>query len=281
MKFIVLLFTVLLQKKTRQLGYERKNQWFDRLLTPFNVPNLAFKGQFVVYALVVVLPCLLLALFMSSLTGLIGGAFLLLTQVLVLLYVLGRDDFSLRFESYKECWNKEDYEGAFCCAQGFLNLQNKRECQTPFELHQTVRKAIIYAWFIRFFVFVFWFLLLGVGGALACLLSFWFYRLFKFPWVKSLLGAIEWLPSRLLAISMALAGDFVSSFPLALKFISDFHSDSRTVLVQTAIVGDQSDEANFDCETAQKSLLDTNQLMFRCAVLWLLVVACLTVFVGF
>jgi AmpE protein len=281
MKFIVLLFTVLLQKQTRQQGYERNNQWFSRLLKPFDVQNMALKGQVAVYALVVLSPCLLLALFMSSLTGLIGSTFLLLIQVLVLLYVLGRDDFSLRFESYRECWNKEDYEGAFCCAQGFLNLHNQVECQSPFELHQTVRKAIIYAWFIRFFVFVFWFLLLGVGGALACLLSFWFYRQFKLSWVKSLLGAIEWLPSRLLAISMALAGDFVSSFPLALTFMSDFHSKSRTVLVQTAVAGETIDEESFDCDTAQQALLNTNQLMFRCAVLWLLIVACLTVFAGF
>ncbi len=281
MKFIVLLFTVLLQKQTRQQGYERNNQWFNRLLKPFDVQNMAFKGQLGVYALVVLLPCLLLALFMSSLTGLIGGTLLLLIQVLVLLYVLGRDDFSLRFESYKECWNKEDYEGAFCCAQSFLNLQDQVECQSPFELHQTVRQAIIYAWFVRFFIFVFWFLLLGVAGALVCLLSIWFYREFKLPWVKSLLGAIEWLPSRLLAVSMALAGDFVGSFPQALKFISDFYSNSRTVLVQTAAVGDTADEASFDCETAQQALMDTNQLMFRCAVLWLLIVACLTVFAGF
>jgi len=281
MKFIVLLFTVLLQKQTRKQGYERDSLWFKRLTGPFNVADMGFKGQFGVYCLTVLLPCLLVALFMVSLGGLIGGALSLVIQVAVLLYVLGRDDFSLRFESYKECWNKEDYQGAFCCAQNFLNLQNQVECQSPFELHQTVRQAIIYAWFVRFFVFVFWFLMLGISGALACLLSFWFFRQFKLPWVKSLLGAMEWLPSRLLAVSIALAGDFVSSFPVALKFVTDFQSTSRNVLTQTALSGDKQGEADFDCQAAQQALMDTNQLMFRCAVLWLLIVACLTVFAGF
>ncbi len=281
MKFIVLLFTVLLQKQTRKQGYERDSQWFKRLTGPFNVVDMGFRGQLGVYCLTVLVPCLLVSLFMASLGGLIGGALSLVIQVAVLLYVLGRDDFSLRFESYKECWNKEDYEGAFCCAQNFLNLQNQVECQSPFELHQTVRQAIIYAWFVRFFVFVFWFLMLGISGALACLLTFWFFRQFKLPWVKSLLGAIEWLPSRLLAVSIALAGDFVSSFPVALKFASDFQSSSRNVLAQTALSGDKQNEDNFDCQNAQKVLMETNQLMFRCAVLWLLVVACLTVFAGF
>jgi len=281
MKFIVLLFTVLLQKQTRKQGYERDNQWFKRLTGPFNVADMGFRGQLGVYCLTVLVPCLLVALFMASLGGLIGGALSLVIQVALLLYVLGRDDFSLRFESYKECWNKEDYQGAFCCAQNFLNLQNQVECQSPFELHQTVRQAIIYAWFVRFFVFVFWFLMLGISGALACLLSFWFFRQFKLPWVKSLLGAIEWLPSRLLAVSIALAGDFVSSFPVALKFATDFQSTSRNVLIQTALSADKQGEADFDCQTAQQALMDTNQLMFRCAVLWLLIVACLTVFAGF
>jgi len=281
MKFIVLLFAVLLQKQTRKPGYQRNNQWFNRLVRPFNVAGMGLRGQIGVFVATVILPCIVLAAFISGLSGLIGGALSLLIQVGLLLYILGRDDFSLRFESYKECWNKEDYQGAFCCAQTFLNLNTQVECQSPFELHQTVRQAIIYAWFVRFFVFIFWFLIFGVAGALMCLLSFWFYREFKVPWVKSLLAAIEWLPARLLAFSMSLAGDFVGSFPAALKFASDFQSNSKTVLIKTALVGAVQDEAEFDCQTAQKALTDTNQLMFRCAVLWMLCVACLTVFAGF
>ncbi|MEY8203720.1 MAG: regulatory signaling modulator protein AmpE [Bermanella sp.] len=281
MNFIVLLFTVLLQKQTRKPGYQRDNAWFRRLSGPFNVPNMGFKGQFLVYCLIVLLPCLLLGVFMASLSGLLGGALSLLIQVAGLLYVLGRDDFSQRVELFNECWRKEDYQGAFCCAQSFLSLRRQVECQSPFELHQAVRQAIIHAWFVRFFVFVFWFLLLGIGGALACLLSFWFFRQFKLPWVKSLLGAIEWLPARLLALSMALAGDFVRSFPQALAFASDFHSSSKRVLTQTALSADQQEEAGFDCQAAQQILVDTNQLMLRCGILWLLAVACLTVFAGF
>lgn len=281
MKFIVLLFAVLLQKQTSRAGYQRNQAWFDRLLTPFDVLEMKPLWQVVTFAFVVVLPCVLLAFLLNSLSGFIGGTTAVIIQVCILLYVLGRDDFSQRVESYKDCWNREDYQGAFHCAQNFLNIDEQVDSQSPFQLHQTVRHAVIFAWFSRFFIFVFWFLIAGIPGALACLLSYWFERKFNLPWLTSLLGAIEWLPSRILAISIALAGDFTKSFPEAIKFISDFHTPSKMVLTDTAFKASPQSEVGFDCSLAHKSLTDANQLMFRCAVLWLVLVACLTLFTGF
>ncbi|MEH6344972.1 MAG: regulatory signaling modulator protein AmpE [Bermanella sp.] len=281
MKFIVLLFAVLLQKQTRQQGYQRNQVWFNRLLAHFNVLDMKPLGQIFVFTIMVVFPCMLLAMLMNNLSGIVGGTIGVIIQVCVFLYVLGRDDFSQRVESYKSCWNREDYQGAFNCAQKFLKIDEQVDSQSPFQLHQSVRQAIIFAWFIRFFVFVFWFLVAGISGAFACLLTYWFYQKFNLPWLKSLLGALEWLPSRLLALSIALAGDFTKSFPEALKFATDFQSSSKSVLVGTTFKANAQNEASFDCTLAQESLNDANQLMFRCAVIWLIAVAFLTLFTGF
>lgn len=281
MKFIVLLFAVLLQKQTSRQGYQRNQAWFNHLLSPFNALEMKPIGQVITFVFMVVIPCVLLGVFLNTLTGFVGGTVAAVIQVCVLLYVLGRDDFSQRVESYKDCWNREDYQGAFHCAQKFLKIDEQVESQSPFQLHQTVRHAVIFAWFIRFFIFVFWFLIAGIPGALGCLLSYWFYRKFNLPWLKSLLGAVEWLPSRILAVSIALAGDFTKSFPEALKFMSDFHTPSKTVLLETTFKASPQREADFDCSLAQESLHAVNQLMFRCAVLWLIFVACLTLFTGF
>lgn len=280
MKFIVLLFAVLLQKQTKQTGYQRNSRWFKRLLTPFSVSDMSVTAQVFVFTLVVVLPCLTLGALLSQLTGIVAGSLSVLLQVVLFLYILGRDDFSTRFASYKECWQRADYQGAYLCAQQFLNVQEQAQ-DKPVQLHKTVLQAIVFAWFSRFFIFVFWFLVAGIIGALACLLSYWFYREFKLPWLKSILGALEWLPSRLLALSIALAGDFVKTFPSAMKFISDFNSSTKEVLAATMSLNDGIDEAEFDCQQAKLALDDINQLMMRCAILWLLVVACLTVFAGF
>lgn len=280
MKFIVLLFTVLLQRQTKQTGYQRNHGWFKRLLSPFDVTKMGLLGQVTVYALVVILPCTVLAFLLSQMNGLVAGTLALILQVALFLYILGRDDFSSRFAHYKSCWQREDYQGAFHCAQQFLNVQQQTE-QQPVELHKSVLQAIVYAWFSRFFIFAFWFLLAGVAGALACLMSYWFYRESKLPWVKSLLGALEWLPSRLVALSIALTGDFVKSFPSAMKFLTDFQSNTKDTLAVTINLNEGLQADEFDCAQAQAALEDTNQLMQRCAILWLLVVACLTVFAGF
>lgn len=280
MKFIVLLFAVLLQKQTKQTGYSRNRAWFQRLASPFNVMDMGVYGQGAVFGLLVLLPSLLLALVMVSLTGLIGGAIGLIVQVVLFLYVLGRDDFSLRFESYKACWSRADYQGAFNCASQFLTIEDQVDSQTPCQLHQMVKQAIVYAWFKRFFVFVFWFLVAGISGAMGVLLTYWFYREFKLTWLNNLLAALEWLPVRLLALTTALAGDFTRSFAVALKFALDFQSSSKTVLLESIFSGSPADKEPFDCDLAEESLTEANQLMFRCAVLWLLVVALLTLFGG-
>jgi AmpE protein len=280
MKFIVLLFTVLLQKQTKQQGYKRKRTWFSRLSSFFKANEKGLSGQVVAFACLVIVPGLVVGLFIDSLNGLLGNLLALLLQVVLLLYILGRDDFSQRFEAYKACWARADYQGAFECASGFLGIKDSEHAKNPCQLHQAVSKAVIYAWFLRFFVFIFWYLAVGVGGAFATLLSYWFYREFKYEWAKSVVGAIEWLPSRLLALTTALAGDFTHSFPQALKFMLDFQTPANEVLSKT-VFPELTPEDKFDCDSADDLLQETNQLMFRSAVIWLLLVAVLTVFAGF
>jgi AmpE protein len=281
MKFIVLLFTVLLQRQTKHQGYQRNNAWYLRLLKPFKLEEMSVKGQVLSYALLVGLPCIAIGFGLSYLYGVVGSVISIVLQVLLFLYILGRDDFSSRFKDYKGCWGRQDYQAAYHCAQQFLNVEEQAQSQTPLQLHQNVQEAIVMAWFKRFFIFAFWFLVAGVSGALLCLLTFWFYTQSKALWAKSLLHALAWAPVRLLAVSIALAGDFVQSFTTASRFMLDFESPSQTVLHETMFKHDERTDTNFDCTQAVAELEESNQLMQRCAIIWLLAVACLTVFAGF
>jgi AmpE protein len=321
MKFIVLLFTILLQKQTKKQGYKRKRRWFTRMAKPVKAmmgmddlvsraesnpdtkadskagatlgstvdsyldnkpeskPDKGVTYQALAFFLLVLLPSLAIGLTIGNLQGLSGSLVALVLQVALLLYILGRDDFSQKFDDYKACWLRGDYQGAFECAKGFLGVK-QQVMASPCELHQAASKAMVHAWFLRFFVFVFWYLALGIGGALASLLSYWFYREFKFHWARSVLAAIEWAPVRLLALTTALAGDFTHSFPTALKFLFDFHTPADDVLFKTISPG-AVDAKDFDCDGAEDLLQETNQLMFRSGVIWLILVALLTVFTGF
>jgi AmpE protein len=280
MKFIVLLITVLLQRQTKVAGYQRNRSWFSRLIQPLPISSMTPRMQVLMFALVVLLPAMLLGVFIHQMPGLMGSLLSFVLQVLMFLYILGRDDFSQRFSNYQASWCKEDYQGAYECAQGFLDVDQKEHTHTPQELHNNVKRAIVWAWFKRFFIFVFWFLVAGIGGALTCLLTYWFQKEYKLDWLKSLVGAIEWAPARLLALTTALGGNFNSSFPQALQFAFDFQTPSKTVLAETAFAEDKK-ISDFQCQDASKALEEANQLMFRCAVIWLLFVAFLTVFTGY
>lgn len=281
MKFIVLLFTVMLQKRTVQEGYHRNKAWFSRLLKPFNVSEMGTKGQIAMFLGIILAPCIAIGLFVASLNGLLGSVVSIVIQVLLFLYILGRDDFSSRVTNYKACWARADYQGAYHCAQEFLSLEEQASSQSPLQLHKTVQEAMVSAWFRRFFTFAFWFLVAGIAGPLIFLLSIWFYANTKAPWVKSLLHALSWAPVRLLAVTIALAGDFVKSFSTASRFVWDFDSTSQTVLHETMFKYDEQTEDEFDCSKAPEELEATNQLMQRSAIIWLCVVAALTVFAGF
>lgn len=281
MKFIVLLITVLLQKQTKKAGYHRNRAWFSRLIKPFPIATMSKQSQVVTFLLLVILPGLLLSGAINQMSGMIGNLIGFAIQVLLFLYILGRDDFSQRFDNYQQSWCREDYQGAYECAQQFLDVDQKEQTHTPSELHKNVKHAIIWAWFTRFFIFVFWFLVAGIGGSLACLLTYWFQKESKLSWVDSVVGAMEWIPARLLALTTALGGNFSSSFSQFMKYALDYQAESKHVLTETAFADDDKDHSEFVCEIASDALKETNQLMFRCAVIWLLVVAFLTVFAGF
>lgn len=294
MKFIVLLFTILLQKQIKKLGYRRKRRWFSKMAKPVkamvdtdasqtsNSDSVTDKGtlyQVLAFFLLVILPGLVVGLTIDNLQGLSGTLVALVLSIALLLYILGREDFYQKLDDYKECWLNQDYQGAFECANDFLEIE-EQVMPSPYELHHTVSKAVVYAWFLRFFVFVFWYLALGIGGALASLLCYWFYREFKFVWANNVIAAIEWLPSRLLALTAALAGQFSSSFPVALKSLIDFQTPPDEVLFKV-IFPNEVEESEFDCDGANEVLQETNQLMFRSAIVWLILVALLTIFTGF
>ncbi len=276
MKFMVLLFSLLLQRQTHKMDYERNQVWFERLVKPFDVINLSVKGQVLAYLTAVVLPSVLLWGALAAIAPLFWGLVGFVAQVLVFLYILGRDDYSQHFKQYKACWQRQDYQAAYICAHELLNVDEKRCAASPKQLHQEVTEALIYTWFTRFFVVVFWLLVAGVPGAFGCMLSYWFAQTYRLDWTHILVSALEWIPARILSVSMALAGDFVGSFSKSMTYFTDFHTDSKTVLLGSAQLNESDSE--FSVSEAQDKLSDINQLMIRCAIIWLLMAAFFTIF---
>lgn len=312
MKFIILLISLLLQRETRKKDYQRDRSWFVTFTNVFELKEAEIKKQVAGYVITVVLPALCLALLIHFMSGMIWGTLAFILQIALFLYVLGRDDVTQRFAEYRNCWKNKDFQGAYHCAQRDIGIEEdiahpsvvrKRTTNEesdsaeatietsknieslcindPQKLHKKVCETVILAWFTRFFVLVFWFVVGGVPLALICLLSYWYAQEYKWPWTQSLTSAIEWIPARLLALTFALAGDFSSKFASALKYIVDMNADAQHLVVDTALpdsMQDEADSAAFDEAMADEQLKELNQMMYRSAMIWLILIGMFTLF---
>lgn len=272
MKFIILLCCLLLQRETRKPDYKRSNEWFRKLLESFETEQGSFKKQLGIYAFCVLLPALVLAFLLSLMSGVLWGTVAFVTQVLLFLYVLGRDDTEGRFGQYLRCWQHKDYQGAYLCAKESLNID--LTSVDPQSLHEQIAQSIISEWFSRWFVVVFWFVVGGVPLSFVALLSYWFVKKYKWLWCESLIFAIEWLPSRLLAFTASLVSGITGRMASSFGAFLDFNTSPTQLLVSILV----PTEGGFNAEKAQAQLLSINQVMMRCVVLWLLIVAVLTLF---
>lgn len=278
MKFFILMCSLLWQRQSSRSGYRRKRIWFSRLLQPLALQKQRIGLQVAGYFLCVILPCVLLAVFFASLHGLLWGALAVLLQILLFLYVLGRDDFNARLRSYRDAWQRGDYQAAFESARAFLTLQSQTQVVDAKQLHTEVAAAVNYAWFIRFFVPVFWFMLLGIAGAFLWLLSFWFKLELKQPWSDLLVDAMLWIPSRLLALTFCLAGDFTGAFRAVVNSVRNPEVPAAELLASSAQGALPKTDAEFSAEGALQALTDDHDLLIRSAVIWLVLIAAATIF---
>lgn len=276
MKFLILMLSLLLQRQTSRSGYRRKRIWFSRVLQPLALAKQSIPLQVGGYFLSVIFPSVLLAVFFASLHGLLLGLIAVLLQIALFLYVLGRDDFNARLRSYREAWQRGDYQAAFESARGFLSLQAQTQVVEPQQLHTEVSAAINYAWFMRFFVPVFWFMLLGIPGAFLWLLSFWFKLELKQQWSDQLVDALIWIPSRLLALTFCLAGDFTGAFREVVKSVRNPEIPAAEVLAASA-QGALPQMETFSDSEALKALENDHDLLIRSAVIWLVLIAAATI----
>ncbi|WP_049723601.1 regulatory signaling modulator protein AmpE [Gilvimarinus polysaccharolyticus] len=142
---------------------------------------------------------------------------LILLNIPVLLYSLGRGDFSGSVHNYTDAAHSGDSVKAITVLD-VMNLDPDLRCgrnNTDWvALNREALRVFTYRGFERMFAVIFWFLLAGAPGALA-------YRLSVLLWVHLLevndaraavmtraLTLIEWPAARLLGLSWALVGHF-------------------------------------------------------------------------
>lgn len=275
MSFLVLILTIVIEKLSSWRSAIQNDQWWYAQLSRFQ--KLLPKQATLAFILALALPVLALALILFIAQSVLYGLLLIPVHLAVVLYSLSRGDVRTALGPFRDAWRREDAHAASLAAQRDLLIQSEE----PAGLLQAVQSHLLWQGFQGFFAVVFFYLIAGPIAALS-------YRLLvltseQSSWPQAagfstrLLHILDWIPVRLLSISFALIGNFITvnralthellclTEP-AEKLLS--HTGRAAVEAQSHALGEQG-----------TATLDSIWfLLVRSAVLWYAVLAAWTLF---
>lgn len=212
MGFVSLLVVLALVQWWGSGGPLQRDAWYLGLIQ--RVHHLVSGPVVRLFLLVGVPVFLLLALCLALVYGL-SSKWIIVINVPILLFSLGRGRLDLLVQNYRTAWLDQANQDA-CEAVNALRLDGELSCQTDGQwqgVHAEAFQAISYRGFERMFVVLFWFAILGAPGALLYRLAAIYGRqatdadVFL---VRRLVWILEWPAARVYYLSVAMVGNFVA-----------------------------------------------------------------------
>lgn len=273
MNFLVLLLILLLEKSSGWRTRLQRDDLFLRALARVeSEPRLA--GQPLRQLLLVLaVPLLLVGLLLWALAPLVYGWLLLPVHVAVLLWSLGRGDPQRSLAPFRASWQRGDAEAAYLDARRDLGVLAE---DAPTLLAQ-VQGFLLWQAYQGFFAVIFWYALLGPLAALA-------YRLLALlvehageeglrSHAVRLRQVLDWLPARLLALGLALAGNFVTANRVLWSRLFDLQASAAQLVVDAGRAAAYSSGSKGGVETLDELwglLLRAGLLWYSALALWIL-----------
>jgi AmpE protein len=271
MSFLAMILGVLLLQLWSPQVPVHRDQWFDDLRDWLG-RHLRSPLWLTVWALVI--PAFLVSWGLDLIRPLLFGLAWIALAGLVLVYSFGRGDYPGLAAGYRRHCLEGDFEAAYLSlGEQLTGAQSPMTPTSTREFQGLAQRALLYAGFQRWFPVLLYFLLLGPEGALL-------YRLAQLGRERSeaevdhtLVAVLDWLPSRLLALTFAVTGDFVRSRAvLGRELFTDEPAAVVLHRVASAAVGAGAGEAE-DGASAARDCGELTELLSRSAVLWLVVIA--------
>jgi AmpE protein len=265
----------------------QKDRWFSRLS---DVISDAISGTELRVLLSVGLPVIALWVVATIIDDWLFGLLSLGLYVVVLLYSLGRGDFSETLQNYLAKWNHGNFESAYFAAKKIGDFSHDDTVDTHEALHQQVRRAVFYQGYERWFAAVFWFLLLGPVGALLYRLCYLAGRSSAFAedeqkFSLTLVHYLDYVPARILGFAFALTGNFTNGFNGWLDNLLDNQATSELLDHIGMAALSAEDELKQSPENEQQWIDQGRQelqaiqgLLSRSVVCWLMFIAVLEIF---
>ena len=293
MKFLILFFTLLIQRfthiKRRSTSSRTYGAWHKMFAQRGWYNKLGRWGR---YSFIVLLPAAVIGITFVVAESQFWGWPAIVLEIALMLYVLSHADFEDHFQQYKKDLESGDVQGAYRCAEQYLSVPEIELSDELNRMHDQVCHTILYRWFEFFFLMVFWFLILGVPGVLLAWFSLQYSQIVhcdEKAWRP--LHWLEWVPSRLLGLTFALAGNYDKAMPVwrASLWKWQVPADDALYRVALASVVGEFDEEGKPCQQFTSIADDTRaacdqmtalqRLHRRSASIWLVLIA-LTTIVG-
>jgi AmpE protein len=218
MKFIVIVIGILLLQQMGSLSAFQQDRWFSSWVARLSGFKWLKPNSYGRPLLSLLVPVFLLVFTLFLLDGIWFGIPILLLSFLVFLYSLGRGDLKEQIAGYRDDLTRDDLQAAYHDAAEFNSEKKVGVAENWEQLKAEVRGAISYRYFERYFAVMFWFILAGAPGALLYRLVVLYsvvaledeQRKADSHLVKRWLYLLEWLPARLMGLSLAFMGNFTA-----------------------------------------------------------------------
>jgi len=292
MKFLILFFTLMLQRyrAINRSSTESRSftKWFKLFQKRTWFKKLGRNGR---YILVVFLPSIVIGGTFVVIEDQLWGLPAIVLEIALLLYVLSHADFDRHVDQYRQDLQNGDIQGAYRCADQYLAVPEIELSDELAKMHDQVCHTILHRWFEFFFLMVFWFLVLGVPGVLLAWFSLQYSQLVhceEKAWRP--LHWLSWIPARLLGLTFTLAGNFVQGVIIWQQTLWKWRTPADVVLYKVALASlsghgsenhlEAMSNAESDTQVACDQMQELQLLHSRSAIVWLVIIALITIVGG-
>ncbi len=304
MHFLIVLVAIIALESNGQLAFIQRDVWVQTWYARLSQLSMLQSSAMLRLLAYVLVPVLVLYLVILQLHSSGYGLLVFILELAVLLYSFGRGDLNAQIKLLESDIERDDLQAAYHDAALFNIGHRSSSAESSQDLFKELTGALPYRIFERSFAAVFWFFLLGAPAALA-------YRLLALhgdmeldkdqsdsqnsddnqePEVQvadaqsgnQLLWIMEWVPVRLLALTLGLVGSFAHA-TAPLKELILCPRTTTADLLQRCVTGAMGDitPASSDSDTDKIALggleliAEVGALFRRSMMGWLVVIALL------
>ncbi|WP_444931987.1 regulatory signaling modulator protein AmpE [Microbulbifer sp. SSSA002] len=268
-----------------------RDGWFKRWSEHLQTSSRLNGNSGLLLGVTILVPVLISAIVMALVENTAGSLGYLLVGVPLLLYCLGRGNFNDIIANYLRNWYSGDLDGAAKAAAPILRELHEAPSDGTC-LHEQVFRGAAYCAFERLFAVLFWFILLGIPGAILFRLSAMYAENTRDSSEETTaarwLWLLEWLPVRVMGLSFAIVGNFAGCYRAWRRVLMCRESDTDQVLeayLEGALGGIDASECSGSADLSQlqrqsgAEIEGLQALLSRALLLWITALALAVLFI--